>query len=46
MVLRAWASGQVSVHDPRQDVEEDSRSLYDWSRSRKQEQEAEIRKGN
>jgi len=31
----------VSVHDPRQDVEEDSRSLYDWSRSRKQEQEQE-----
>ncbi len=45
MVAYLWL---VSVHDPSQDVEEDSRSLYDWSRSRKQEQEqeAEIRKGN
>ena len=35
----------VSVHDPRQDVEEDSRSLYDWSRSRsrsRRNQEGEL----
>ena len=42
--FRHFSPGVVSVHDPRQDVEEDSRSLYDWSR--KQEQEQETGSGN